>query len=100
MTAVGRSRASLAVRVVEWYQRVAEHRVSPCRFTPSCSTYAHEALTRHGTRCGAWLALRRLLRCHPFGPSGFDPVPEASTPDRVSAGTAGPLRTHARGGQR
>lgn len=63
------------VRLVEWYQRVAEGRPSPCRFTPSCSAFAHEALTVHGTRRGLWLTVRRLARCRPFGPSGWDPVP-------------------------
>jgi uncharacterized protein len=46
-----------------------------CRFFPSCSVYAAEAVRRHGARRGAALALRRLLRCHPFHPAGFDPVP-------------------------
>jgi putative membrane protein insertion efficiency factor len=46
-----------------------------CRYQPSCSLYAQEALRRHGARRGATLALRRLLRCHPFRPGGFDPVP-------------------------
>jgi putative membrane protein insertion efficiency factor len=46
-----------------------------CRFEPSCSRYAAEAVRRHGARHGAWLTVRRLLRCHPFRPGGFDPVP-------------------------
>jgi len=46
-----------------------------CRYQPSCSLYAQEAVRRHGARRGAALALRRLLRCHPFRPGGFDPVP-------------------------
>lgn len=46
-----------------------------CRFSPSCSVYAQEALARHGARAGLSLAARRLLRCHPFHPGGFDPVP-------------------------
>ena len=46
-----------------------------CRFHPSCSAYALEALERHGTVRGAWLALRRLVRCQPWHPGGHDPVP-------------------------
>jgi putative membrane protein insertion efficiency factor len=51
-----------------------------CRFLPSCSDYAREAVTVHGTVKGAWLAARRLSRCHPLGSSGVDPVPVRSTP--------------------
>jgi putative membrane protein insertion efficiency factor len=46
-----------------------------CRFQPSCSAYAIEAIRRYGAARGGWLALRRLLRCHPWGGSGLDPVP-------------------------
>ncbi|MEM9747988.1 MAG: membrane protein insertion efficiency factor YidD [Actinomycetota bacterium] len=64
------------VRMIIRYQRAAEGRPSPCRFTPSCSTYAGEAIIAHGSWRGGWLTVRRLARCRPFGPSGYDPVPE------------------------
>ena len=53
-----------------------------CRYAPSCSVYALEALERHGALWGGWLAARRLIRCHPWGGSGYDPVPAASALSR------------------
>jgi putative membrane protein insertion efficiency factor len=47
-----------------------------CRFYPSCSCYAQEALSRHGALQGSWLAARRICRCHPWNPGGYDPVPD------------------------
>jgi putative membrane protein insertion efficiency factor len=49
---------------------------SQCRHLPSCSAYMDEAVAKHGAWAGAWLGLVRLLRCHPWGSAGFDPVPE------------------------
>jgi len=67
-----------SLSLIEMYQRAFEGRPSPCRFYPTCSTYAHEAFTTHGTKRGFWLTLSRLIRCRPLGPSGYDPVPERS----------------------
>ena len=63
-------------RVVVVYQRFTSGRPSPCRFYPSCSNYALEALEVHGAVRGSALALRRLSRCRPLGPHGVDLVPE------------------------
>jgi putative membrane protein insertion efficiency factor len=64
------------VALVRTYQAARAGRPSPCRYTPSCSTYAVEALQGHGALRGGWLALRRLSRCHPWGGDGYDPVPD------------------------
>ena len=75
---------SPVARALRWFVRSYQHlragRPSPCRFTPSCSAYAIDALETHGARRGTWLAVRRLGRCHPWGGSGWDPVPEAHGP--------------------
>jgi len=60
-----------------------------CRFRPTCSEYALDAITRHGGLKGGWLAARRLGRCHPWGGSGFDPVPGTDRP-RPRPGASGP----------
>jgi len=70
---------SIAIAFVRVYQWC----VSPwlgtcCRFSPSCSHYAVEAIETHGALKGVWLAARRVLRCHPFAHAGYDPVPPAS----------------------
>ena len=72
---------------VRGYQAARAGRPSPCRFWPTCSVYALDALEAHGTLRGSWFTVRRLLRCRPWGPSGFDPVPEPRPAAR--AGTAG-----------
>jgi putative membrane protein insertion efficiency factor len=61
---------------VRGYRKLTAARPSPCRFDPSCSAYALEALERHGAARGSWLTVRRIARCHPWGGMGWDPVPE------------------------
>ena len=68
----------LLLRAIDGYQRAFDGRPSPCRFFPSCSEYGAEAIHLHGAGRGSWLTGRRLLRCRPLGPSGFDPVPPSN----------------------
>jgi len=68
--------AKLLIRLVRGYQLLlSPYFGGSCRFLPTCSCYAIEAIETHGALRGSWLALRRLGRCHPLGRSGFDPVP-------------------------
>lgn len=67
--------ARLLAAPVRLYQVLRAARPSPCRYVPTCSSYALEALDRHGAVRGSWLTLRRLSRCHPWGGLGADPVP-------------------------
>ena len=67
---------SLALALIRLYQMtVSQVMPSSCRFTPSCSQYGYEAIQKYGTLRGGWLALKRIGRCHPFNPGGYDPVP-------------------------
>ncbi len=67
---------ALIVGLIRFYRKAVSPWTPPaCRFTPTCSAYALEAVERHGALRGGWLALRRLLSCHPFGGSGVDLVP-------------------------
>jgi putative membrane protein insertion efficiency factor len=62
---------------IRGYQRFLSPVLPPaCRFHPTCSAYAAGAIERHGAVRGSWLALRRLARCHPWNPGGYDPVPD------------------------
>ena len=64
------------IMLIRFYQLCISPLKPPsCRFTPTCSQYALEALRRHGLIKGSYLAIRRILRCHPWGGSGYDPVP-------------------------
>lgn len=64
------------IALVKFYQYCISPLKPPCcRFTPTCSQYALQALRKHGPIKGSWLTLKRILRCHPWGGSGYDPVP-------------------------
>lgn len=67
--------ARLVLVLIRLYQSTGVFRTSRCRFSPTCSQYAVEAVMTHGALRGLWLAVRRILRCHPFHPGGHDPVP-------------------------
>jgi putative membrane protein insertion efficiency factor len=69
--------ATVLIGALRVYQRLTSARVAPCRFYPSCSSYALEALEIHGAWRGTFLSLRRISRCRPLGPHGVDLVPEA-----------------------
>ena len=76
MNMISRGAAWLMSLPIVFYRAAISPLFPPsCRFTPTCREYALEALRRHGPVKGSWLALRRILRCHPWGGSGYDPVP-------------------------
>jgi uncharacterized protein len=69
--------------LVRGYRRLISPLLPPsCRFQPTCSAYALEAIAQHGAAVGSWLAVKRILRCHPWSPGGYDPVPEKASGDR------------------
>jgi len=86
-TRIGRAGASGAIALIRVYQQTASP-VLPlvlgpacgCRFAPSCSHYAADALREHGLVGGTWLAVRRVAKCNPLHPGGLDPVPPRATP--------------------
>jgi putative membrane protein insertion efficiency factor len=66
----------LALAPLRFYKRFLSPLLPPmCRFDPTCSIYMMQAIEKHGTLRGVWLGMRRLARCHPFNPGGWDPVP-------------------------
>lgn len=68
--------ARALVWLISMYQTVSSTRRARCRYIPTCSHYAVEAIHAHGAGHGSWLAIKRLGRCQPFGSHGFDPVPD------------------------
>ncbi len=65
----------ILIHLIRLYQRYISPLKKPsCRFYPTCSQYALEAIEKKGALCGSWLALRRILKCHPFHEGGYDPV--------------------------
>lgn len=84
MTALLKLPATLMILLVRLYQVTLSPFIGGhCRFFPTCSHYAVEALQEHGAMRGSWLAARRVLRCHPFGGRGFDPVPQRTNQDNL-----------------
>ena len=76
MTMVRRALSKALILLVRGYQvSLSPLLPAACRYYPSCSAYAIEALEKHGPLRGSWLAARRIARCHPFRPGGYDPVP-------------------------
>jgi len=69
---IGKKTAKL---LIHGYQQLFSFREPTCRYFPSCSEYTDEAIENHGVTKGSWISMKRLLRCHPWGNSGYDPVP-------------------------
>ena len=71
------------IALVRFYQAVISSVIAPrCRFVPTCSQYAIEAINCHGSAKGCWLTVKRLLKCHPFCAGGFDPVPTKTSNEK------------------
>ncbi|MGE5391771.1 MAG: membrane protein insertion efficiency factor YidD [Deltaproteobacteria bacterium] len=67
--------SKVLIGLIRIYQKVRISKSPNCRFYPTCSSYSIEAIERYGIVKGGWLATKRILRCHPFHPGGYDPVP-------------------------
>jgi len=85
----GRATRALMAPIRAW-RLLSQHLPPRCRFYPSCSAYALEALAEHGAARGSWLAARRVGRCHPWHAGGVDPVPVSNRRSRPAASAAAP----------
>lgn len=66
----------LLLLMIKFYQKaISPHFPPSCRYTPTCSNYAYEAVVKYGPLKGSWMAVKRISRCHPLHPGGYDPVP-------------------------
>ncbi len=80
---------NLVLVLLRFYQRYVSPAFLPsCRFTPTCSQYTYDAIDRFGIMWGGWLGLKRLVRCNPWNPGGYDPVP-AGTPGTTQPASCG-----------
>lgn len=87
---------ALARALIRGYQLLVSPVLPPsCRYEPTCSSYAFDALGRHGLLKGGWLAVRRIARCHPWAEGGYDPVPEEETGHVHRCNEHGPHRFRA-----
>lgn len=76
LSGINKFASRVLILPIKFYQGAISPMLPPsCRYTPTCSQYAIEALKKHGPIKGSWLAIKRICRCHPWGGSGYDPVP-------------------------
>lgn len=88
MAKAGAKMQKIILALIRFYRlAISPWFASSCRFYPTCSCYAHTAVTRFGFLRGSWMALKRIARCHPWHPGGVDPVPEQIPPGKSNPAT-------------